>query len=86
MVKAVIYKPEHCPRCEFSKKRMQFEYSTIVLDPNKDKQMYDDFRARGFSSFPVIQIFDGDIKADEWCGLRFEKIDHWNKINKNLTR
>lgn len=80
MIKAVIYKPEHCPKCEFSKKRMQFEYSTVVLDPDRDKQMFDDFRIKGYSSFPVIQIFDEDIRVDEWNDLNFAKIDHWNNI------
>lgn len=80
MIKALLYRPEHCPRCRVSKKRMQFYYDEFVIDSNRDKQLLDDFRNRGYSSFPVIQIFDGDIRVDEWCGLQIGKIDHWNQV------
>lgn len=61
---------------------MQFPYDEFTLDPDKDKDLYDLFRQKGYGSFPVVYLYQDGVKVDEWNNLSFQKIDHWNALYK----
>ena len=75
----IMYHPLHCARCEFSKRYLKgFKVTDVLLD-DRNQQLVEEFRNKGYQSFPVIQVFEGENMIDEWNNLNIKKLEKYTR-------
>ena len=82
--KAIIYHTEGCVKCKITSQRLNMETEMILVDAknDSDKLIIDNFRKKGYKSFPVVQVYHNEDLVDEWNDFNINKIKYWNDKNK----
>lgn len=82
-IKITIYHPHFCPRCLFTKKRLTVPFKDVEVDREKDGATLQTLRDKGFTSFPVVFVYQEGKIIDSWSGYNEKKIDEYNiKLTK----
>lgn len=82
-IKITIYHPHFCPRCLFTKKRLTVPFKDVEVDREKDGATLQILRDKGFTSFPVVFVYQEGKIIDSWSGYNEKKIDEYNiKLTK----
>lgn len=73
MTKPIIYSKDNCVECLRTKVHFQtydYDFEERKLDPTapENAELMDSFRAKGFSSFPIVQY--GPTLNEAWSGHR----------------
>ena len=82
--KAIIYHTEGCVKCKLTSQRLNMETEMILVDAKNesDKLIIDNFRKKGYKSFPVVKVYHNEDMVDEWNDFNINKIKYWNDKNK----
>lgn len=75
----VVVSKEQCVKCNMTKKFLDnkgIEYENKMIDVYSDenKDLIQQFRDAGFSSFPVVFPSGMDDWSDAWCDYRLDKL------------
>lgn len=71
-----IYHTKGCQRCRLTKRLLNRKVKEVLVTPN-DTELINSFKLKGFSSFPVVDVFKGNGLIDEWNGFNPEKINQY---------
>lgn len=69
-----IYHTKGCQRCRLTKQLLNRKVKEVLVTPN-DTELINSFKLKGFSSFPVVEVFKDNDLVDEWNGFNIEKIN-----------
>lgn len=69
-----IYHTKGCQRCRLTKLLLNREVKEVLVTPN-DTELINSFKMKGFSSFPVVEVFKENDLVDEWNGFNPDKIN-----------
>lgn len=77
--KVVIISKEQCVKCNMTKKffknkGIEFEERVIDVYSDENKDLMQQFRDAGFSSFPVVFPRGMDDWSDAWCDYRIDRL------------
>ncbi|WP_322973870.1 thioredoxin domain-containing protein [Lacticaseibacillus nasuensis] len=71
---AIIYTKPNCPKCRLTDARLSMPHTTRLATDDD----YTRFRAKGYQSMPVVQVYRGGTVVDEWSDLQVDSINRWN--------
>lgn len=69
-----IYHTKGCQRCRLTKLLLNREVKEVLVTSN-DTELINSFKMKGFSSFPVVEVFKENDLVDEWNGFNPDKIN-----------
>lgn len=71
-----LYVPEaHCANCTATKRQLTrkgLEFREIVL--TEDHPRREEFKAAGFTAFPIVEVNESDGNVTCWAGFRPDEI------------
>ena len=74
----LIYHTKGCQKCRLTNMLLGTTNTKMIEITSEDKRL-EQFRQRGYSSFPVVEVYkDGEL-IDGWTDLNLDKI----KLYKN---
>lgn len=71
-----LYTKDNCPACMMTKKLLK-QYGLNYMEINAPQVggvVMDKLRAKGYRSFPVVEVKNDNGEWDEWSGFRPDKL------------
>ena len=83
MIHAVVYTKPNCVKCKMTMAQLTAHMRVkqeALFTENDDwsEKKLEKFKAQGYLSMPVVRIYDGDKRLDDWSDFEIKNIKHWN--------
>lgn len=77
---AKIYHTEGCMKCAITQRHLEMPSEMVLIsrDNPESEEIIKYMDLKGYQTAPLVFIYRGDQKVDEWNDMNVKKIRYWN--------